>query len=156
MEKFDLVYLACDCLDKNSGKDILIVDTEKVPNLVDSIILTTASDHTQVSLLAEKVTETLEKKKVELVQREGFGITDWIALDFGVFFVHIFTKDVRDKYNMEKLIVDGKNSKKFDTIKKEVEKSAKKQLKEEKQKETTDKKLQKQKETKSKDKTKKK
>ena len=129
MENFDLVCLACNCLDENEGKDILVVDTRKVPNLVEYVVFVSANDYAHVATIAEKVTTLMAKKNIELLQREGFGMADWIALDFGAFFIHIFTKDVREKYNIEKLVVDGKNSKKFEAIKKEAQKVTEKQLK---------------------------
>ena len=135
MENFDLVYLACDCIEENEGKDIVVVDTRKIPNLVEYFVFVSAKDHTQVATIADKVTELLSKKKVDLLQREGFGMADWIALDFGAFFIHIFTKDEREKYNIEKLVSDGKNAKKYESIKKEAQKTVKKQAKDEVKKE---------------------
>lgn len=128
MDNFELVCLACKSIEENEGKDIVVVDTRKVQNLVEYVVFVSAKDHSLVSSIADKVTAVLSKKGVHLLQREGFGITDWVALDFGAFFVHIFTKDVRDKYNIEKLMSDGKNSKKYEVIKKEAQKTAKKQL----------------------------
>ena len=135
MENFDLVCLVCDCIEENEGKDIVVVDTRKIPNLVEYFVFVSAKDHTQVATIADKVTELLSKKKVDLLQREGFGMADWIALDFGAFFIHIFTKDEREKYNIEKLVSDGKNSKKYEAIKKEAQKTVKKQAKDEVKKE---------------------
>lgn len=132
MENLELLYLTCNCLSLFKGEDIVVVNTTKMANTADYFIFATATSYTQVNAIANYVTEELEKHDIKLLGREGFGMAEWIALDFGLFFVHIFTKELREKYNIEKFINDGKNLKKFETIKKEVLDIQKKAKKKEK------------------------
>ena len=132
MENLELIYLTCNSLSLFKGEDIVVVDTTQMANTADYFIFATATSSTQANAIANYVTEELEKHDIKLLGREGFGMAEWIALDFDMFFVHIFTKDLREKYNIEKFINDGKNLKKFETIQKEVLAIQKKVKKQEK------------------------
>ena len=61
----------------------------------------------------------------EYVSREGFNTSKWLVLDVGEGFIHVFTKDLRDHYNIEKLVNEGNNIKPYEKLKKDFEKEQK-------------------------------
>lgn len=148
MDNFDFILTACDSLNKNKGKNIVVIDTSKNDNPIKYFVFVTADDFAHCAVLADDVVRVLESQKLTLSQREGFGRAEWIALDFDNFFVHIFTKELREKYNIEKMLSDGKNTKKYETILKEIKVKEKKVLNLKKEQEKKEKKLSKEKEKK--------
>ena len=57
--------------------------------------------------LADEVEDTVEKLGLEMPRREGRGGDSWILLDVGSVIVHIFTKESREYYQLEKLWGDA-------------------------------------------------
>lgn len=113
----------CDFLDDKKAENIIVFDTTKMANVTNYNIVATATSVTHTKALADYVEVEAEKQKVlTLINREGFNLSEWIILDFGDAFVHIFTKEKRDHYNIEKLLSEGNNNKSFEKIKKELEK----------------------------------
>jgi outer membrane biosynthesis protein TonB len=73
-----------------------------------------------------KKRSVLAQNDVEVLEREGIEQSDWVVVDCYDFLVHIMTKDVRERYNLDKLWGDGRNIRKFETIEKDLAEKAKK------------------------------
>jgi len=100
----------------------------KHSGLTNYFVFATSTSGTHSRALEGSVEEAMEKAGEEVIKKEGAG-SDWLCLDLGDIIVHIFTKEIREHYNIEKLWTEGKNYKTFETMKKEVEKLNKKQVK---------------------------
>ena len=62
----------------------------------------------QVHAMVDSVEEELEKAGFTLKQREGYGLGSWVLLDFGEVIVHVFDKENRLFYDLERIWSDGK------------------------------------------------
>lgn len=117
------IFKLCKFLDDKKAENIIVFDTTKMSNVANYNIIATATSVTHTKALADYVEiESLKEKELNLLNREGFNLSEWIILDFDEVFVHIFTKEKRDYYNIEKLLSEGNNNKSFEKIKKELEK----------------------------------
>ena len=117
------VYKICSILEELNLTDIVACNTEKLPNPVDFYIIATATSSVQGKNALQKLIEEIEKENLfEVLNQDKFNTTEWFIADLDKGFVHIFLKDTREKYNLEKLINEGNNIKKFDKLKKELEK----------------------------------
>ena len=117
------IFKLCNFLDDKKAENIIVFDTTKMPNVANYNIIATATSVTHTKALADYVEIEAQKEKgFNLLNREGFNLSEWIILDFDEVFVHIFTKVKRDYYNIEKLLSEGNNNKSFEKIKKELEK----------------------------------
>ena len=58
--------------------------------------------------MVDSVEEELEKAGFALKQREGYGLGSWVLLDFGEVIVHVFDKENRLFYDLERIWSDGK------------------------------------------------
>ena len=63
---------------------------------------------TQVRALADFIEEELLKKGLKPLGREGLNYSHWALLDYGDVIIHIFEKETREYYNLEKLWMDAK------------------------------------------------
>lgn len=126
MDIFENVVLACKSLDDMKATNIVVCDVSKVASIAKYFVLATSTSNVQGRAAANRIVDTLAQSDAELLCKEGSEQSDWVVLDYYDFVVHIMTKDVREYYNLDKLWGDGKNTKKFETIQKELEQKAKK------------------------------
>lgn len=130
----EYVLKICGFLQDKKAEDITIVDSVKMPNVTSYNIIATATSTTHTKALADYVeVEMLKLNEIDLINREGFNLSEWIILDFGEVFVHIFTKEKREYFNLEKLFNEGNNIKSFEKIKKVLVKQEKEKKDKEKQ-----------------------
>ena len=104
-EMAKLAYLA---LDDKKAEDITIIDISGVSVLADYFIIANGSNDSQVRALVENVEDELSKAGFEVKQREGYGLGNWVLLDFGSIIVHVFDKENRLFYDLERIWRDGK------------------------------------------------
>ena len=94
-------------LEEKNIKEIEIIDISKIATDMDAFVIGTASSDRQAKAAADYVEEKAEEQGYELIGREGKDAGKWILLDYVDIVVHIFLKDERELYNLEKLWADG-------------------------------------------------
>ena len=99
--------LAVSVLDEKLAEDIRIIDISKVSTLGDYFIIATGKNVNHVRALSDYVSETLDKKKVFCKQSEGYQNANWILMDYGDFIIHLFDKESREYYNLERIWRDA-------------------------------------------------
>ena len=104
-EMAKLVYKA---LDDKKGEDIKVIDISQISVLADYFIIANGTNDSQVRALVEGVEEELAKAGYEAKQREGYGLGSWVLLDFGNIIVHVFDRENRLFYDLERIWRDGK------------------------------------------------
>ena len=93
-------------LDEKKGMDICMIATTQVTVVADYFIIVNGTSNTHVKALADEVEDALTKEGVNATHVEGKA-TGWILLDYDSVVVHVFTKEAREYYNLEKLCADG-------------------------------------------------
>ena len=104
----EMVKFAYAALDEKKAEDIRIIDIAGVSVLADYFIICNGSNESQVRALVDNVEETLEKAGYPLKQTEGHGLGSWVLMDFGDIIVHVFDRENRLFYDLERIWVDGK------------------------------------------------
>ena len=98
-------------LDSRKGEDILMIDVRESTILADWFVVATGRSTTHVRTLAEELEEKLAKEEnLHKLRAEGAKEARWIVLDYGNVIVHIFHKDEREFYDIERLWETGDNS----------------------------------------------
>lgn len=109
MEKArEMARIAYNALDEKKGEDIKVIDISGVSVIADYFIIANGSNESQVRALVDNVEEQLHKAGFELKQREGYSTGSWVLLDFNDIIIHIFDKENRLFYNLERIWRDGK------------------------------------------------
>lgn len=103
-----MAKLACKALDDKKGEDIKVIDISQISVLADYFVIANGTNDSQVRALVEAVEEELDKAGFEVKQREGYGLGSWVLLDFGEIIVHVFDKENRLFYDLERIWRDGK------------------------------------------------
>ncbi len=104
----EMARLAYQALDDKKGEDIGVIDINGVSVLADYFIIAGGSNVNQVQAMADNVQETLHKAGYPCKQVEGYQSGQWILLDFGDLVVHIFSREDRRFYDLERIWRDGK------------------------------------------------
>lgn len=102
-----LAVLAARTADDGKGDDILILDVGEVLSIAGWFVIVSASNSRLVESLAEDV-ELAAKVEFDRapVRKEGHRERQWILLDYGDVIVHVFLKEMRDFYEIERLYGD--------------------------------------------------
>ena len=105
----EMARIAWQALSDKKGEDIKIIDITGVSVLADYFIIASGNSESQISALVDNVEEELHKAGYHLKQREGRSGASWILLDFGDIIVHVFDKENRIFYDLERIWKDGKD-----------------------------------------------
>lgn len=104
----ELVKIAVGALEDKKGEDIKIIDIENVSVIADYFVICSASNSSQTQALVDNVEEMLFKAGYECRQKEGNSSSTWVLLDYGDVIVHVFSKEDRLFYDLERIWRDGK------------------------------------------------
>lgn len=99
--------IALRALEDKKAEDIRIIDISTVSVLADYFIIANGSNRSQIQALADSVEEKLGKAGTPVKQIEGYASANWVLLDFGDIIVHIFDKENRLFYDLERIWRDG-------------------------------------------------
>lgn len=103
----EMAKIAYQALDEKKGEDIKIIDISGISVMADYFLIANGNSDSQVRALVDNVDEELHKAGYTLKQREGYGSGNWVLMDFGDIIVHIFDKDNRLFYDLERIWRDG-------------------------------------------------
>lgn len=95
-------------LDKHLAKDIAVIDVKEISSITDYFVFATGGSNTQVKALCDYVENDMAAAGVTPLRIEGYATARWILLDYGQVVLHIFLKEAREFYDLERLWQDGK------------------------------------------------
>ncbi len=104
----EMVKLAIEALEDKKAEDIRIIDISEVSVLADYFIIAGGTNRSQIQALCDNVLEKLGRAGYPEKQTEGYDTANWILMDFGDVIVHIFDKENRLLYDLERIWRDGK------------------------------------------------
>ena len=105
----EMARIAWNAHSDKKGEDIKIIDITGISVLADYFIIANGNSDSQVNPLVDNVEEELHKAGYPLRQREGQASGSWVLLDFGDIIVHVFDKENRLFYDLERIWKDGKD-----------------------------------------------
>ena len=93
-------------LDGKKARDIRIINMKNKTDICDYMVLATGTSSTHVQTLGGEVEYQMSRRCVEPLHVEGRDNRNWLVLDYAHVLVHVFNKDTREFYNLEKLYAD--------------------------------------------------
>lgn len=103
-----LAKCAYKALDDKMGENIRILDIHEISILADYFLIAHGNNSSHVQALIDAVEEALEKEGYSPDHVEGYREGSWVLLDFGRIIVHVFSKDARLFYDLERIWTDSK------------------------------------------------
>ena len=90
--------------------DIKIIDVRKITTLTDFFIICTSESEPQTRAITDHIHEQMKKDGIKVWHIEGYGNLDWVLMDYVNIVVHVFSRESRDYYDLDRLWADGKIS----------------------------------------------
>ncbi|MCR2044988.1 ribosome silencing factor [Anaerosalibacter massiliensis] len=103
-KRLSIISKACE--DKKAF-DIKILGISELSSIGDYFVIASGNSTTQVAAIADEVEEKMEESGFEILQKEGQNSARWILLDYGDIIIHIFHRDDRKFYDLERLWADS-------------------------------------------------
>ncbi|MFQ3542704.1 ribosome silencing factor [Halobacillus rhizosphaerae] len=107
MESKELVTLAAQACDEKRAEDIVVLDMSDVSLIADYFLICEGSNERQVQAIARELKAQAEKVGIEVKRMEGFDQARWVLVDLNDVVCHVFHKDERHYYNLERLWGDA-------------------------------------------------
>jgi ribosome-associated protein len=108
MTNNELLKTIYKALDDKKAENIKIIDISNISVMTDHFLITNGANQPQVDALVDAAEETLLKAGVKDVKVEGGRNNGWTLIDAGSIIIHIFTRENRDFYDLERIWKDGK------------------------------------------------
>jgi ribosome-associated protein len=89
------------------GYDVNILDLRKLATFTDFFVICSADSDTQVKAIADEIDKSLRDEGIKCWHKEGYMALSWVLLDYVDVVVHVFKKESREFYNIEKLWGDA-------------------------------------------------
>ena len=98
--KLDIITKACE--DKK-GIDIKVMDVSEQTSIAEYFVIVTGNSSSQTMSIADEIEKKMAEINATNYLKEGYQSGRWILLDYNDIIVHVFHKDEREIYNLEKL-----------------------------------------------------
>jgi ribosome-associated protein len=95
-------------IDSKKGDDIVILDLRGISSVADYFVIASGNSDRQVVAIADHVEDELAKHGIYSKYKDGMKTGRWVVMDYHDILVHIFHKEERDYYNLERLWNDAK------------------------------------------------
>jgi len=105
----ELIQRIIEGIQEKKGRDIVHIDLSKLEYAVTSgFVIGTGNTKIQVKAIADSVREYVQEKTGQKPYNyEGYQNSQWIVIDYGTVFAHIFLLEERERYNLEELWADA-------------------------------------------------
>lgn len=104
----ELARLAVRALEEKKAEDIRVIDIREISILADYFVIANGTNPNQLQAMVDSVEEAMAKAGQHARQIEGGQHSSWILMDYGNIIIHIFSKEDRLFYNLERIWRDGK------------------------------------------------
>lgn len=103
----ELAHAIFDVLDAKKAQDIQVLHVHEQTVLTDYFVICTGNSATQVKSLGGEVEYRLGLRDADPYHFEGRDNGNWVVLDYGTVILHIFNRESREFYKLEKLYGDA-------------------------------------------------
>jgi len=103
----EVALAAAAAADEKKAQNIAILDIAHLTPMADCFVICTANSGTQVEAITKAVRDRLDAMGLRCRATEGLTEARWVLMDFGDVVVHVFRREERDFYNLERLWGDA-------------------------------------------------
>lgn len=107
MQPRKIALLAREAADAKQAEEPVVLDLAKLTNVAHYFVIAHGNSDRHVRAIADHIQEVLDKKKVPVWHLEGLENGNWVLLDYGSVIIHVFHRDIREFYGLERLWGDA-------------------------------------------------
>lgn len=104
----EIVTIAYDALDEKLGQDIEILKIDEISVIADYLVIASGNNQNQINAMTDLVQEKLAMEGIHEKRIEGNKNSTWVLMDYGDVIIHVFSKEDRLFYDLERIWRDGK------------------------------------------------
>ena len=104
----ELTKIAVAALEDRKAEDVTVIDIREISPVADYFVIANGTNQNQIQAMRDAVDEALYKAGVSVQQIEGNQNSTWILMDYNDIIVHIFSREDRLFYDLERIWRDGK------------------------------------------------
>jgi ribosome-associated protein len=93
---------------EKKADDVVILNVKKLTKVADYFVICSAESGLQVKAVVDHITEELEKRGIRAWHIEGYDYLRWVLIDYVDVVVHVFLKEMREFYGLERFWGDAK------------------------------------------------
>ncbi|WP_042345774.1 ribosome silencing factor [Bacillus massiliigorillae] len=103
----ELLVTVAKAADDKRAEDIMVLDMHGISSVADYFVICHGNSDKQVQAIAREMKEKAEENGVEVKRIEGMDEAKWVLVDLGDVVAHVFHRDERSYYNLERLWGDA-------------------------------------------------
>ena len=103
MQPKRIAELAWKAADDKQAVDPVLLDISRLTTIAHYFLIAHGNSDRHVRAIAQNIQDVLDQEKARLWHKEGMSEGRWILLDFGTLIIHLFHRDVRAFYGLERL-----------------------------------------------------
>jgi ribosome-associated protein len=107
MDNQNLLKMAVKAADDKRAEDILALNMKGISLIADYFVICHGNSDKQVQAIAREVREKAQENGFDVKRMEGFDEARWVLIDLGDVVVHVFHREERSYYNLERLWGDA-------------------------------------------------
>lgn len=108
MEALEVVKKAVAALNDKKAEEIAVIDIQEISTIADYFVIANGNNPNQLGAMQDAVDEALYKSGIHAKQVEGNNHSSWILMDYQDVIVHLFSKEDRAFYDLERIWSDGR------------------------------------------------
>jgi ribosome-associated protein len=102
------VQLAVRSAADRKATEMSVLDLRQIASFAEYFVIASGANQRQVQAISDAIEENLKKQlSSRPVRIEGYSSAEWVLMDYGDFIVHIFNKEAREFYDLERLWRDS-------------------------------------------------
>jgi ribosome-associated protein len=107
MTELEIAQLAAKAAEDKKANNVVILDLKGLSIIADYFVVCHGNSEPQVQAIVDNVKKSVEEAGVTVQGREGYDDARWVLVDLGDVVVHVFHRDEREFYNIERLWKDA-------------------------------------------------
>lgn len=107
MDNQEILRIVVDAAEDKKAQDLVVLDIQGVALFADYFVICHGNSETQVQAIAKEIKDKAFKTGLNSKSMEGYDEARWVLVDLGDIIAHVFHKEEREYYNLEKLWFDA-------------------------------------------------
>lgn len=104
----DLANHIVELAQEKKGKQIAVMDISQLTNIADFFVVISGDSDIHVKAISDHIETCLKEEDIKLYHREGYQNLKWVLLDYVDVVIHVFQREAREYYGIERLWADAK------------------------------------------------
>lgn len=103
-----IIDICIKALNDKKAENIKVIDVSEISGVTDVMIIASGNNINQLHAMADEIDEKMSLNKIERLSYEGYDKANWVLIDYNDVIIHLFDKESRTFYDLERLYIDGK------------------------------------------------